>query len=69
MTLTFGYFQFIFRVMPRTPAPAPRLFARGQELDAATAMAVSDLSPHLLRDIGVTDSEIGRKPMDRTPGL
>jgi hypothetical protein len=68
MTLTWSYFPFIPRLLHRKPEPVPRLFARGRELDAATAMAVSDLSPHLLRDIGVTDSEIGRKPMDRTPG-
>lgn len=43
----------------------PTLFANGRELDPKTAMAVMDLSPHLLKDIGVTDNDLPGKRVDK----
>lgn len=69
MTLTGIPFSFHINMFIRKDRMLPRLFARGRELDPKTAMAVADLSPHLMKDIGVTDYEEPRKPVDRLPGV
>lgn len=69
MTLSATLFSFPARVFALRRPTLPRLFAFGKELDPKTAMQVADLSPHLMKDIGVTDCDLGRKPMDRLPGL
>ena len=69
MTLTGLPFLFSINMFGRKSRSTPRLFARGRELDPETAMAVADLSPHLMKDIGVSDYEAPRKPVDRLPGV
>jgi uncharacterized protein YjiS (DUF1127 family) len=67
MTLSEGLFTFYRSIFIRRPPVQFRLYARGCELDPKTAMSVADLSPHLLKDIGVTDYKAPKKPLDRLP--
>lgn len=65
MTLSDRLFTFGISGFWRISREAPRFFAHGRAVDPKTAMAVEDLSPHLLKDIGITDNDLAAKPMDK----
>lgn len=65
MKLFASTFSAPFKTLPGYTPVSPRLFANGRELDPETAIIVSDLPPHLLEDIGVTDRVAPAKQMDK----
>ncbi|WP_284163516.1 hypothetical protein [Frigidibacter sp. SD6-1] len=56
LTLTATPRKSLFSRLFHRPAPQPPiLLDDGRRVDAATLVAIKDLSPHLLRDIGLTN--------------